>query len=65
MKILKADASKPNSQYIQHDCPEMNGNIINNDSDYKYMEEFICIYGAVQVYSRANLKCLIRHVQMI
>ena len=30
--------------YIQHDCPEMNGNIINNDSDYEYMEEFICIW---------------------
>ena len=44
MKILKADASKRNSQYIQHDCPEINGNIINNDSDYEYMEEFICIW---------------------
>ena len=43
MKILKADASKPNSQYIKKDCPEMNGNIIKKDSGYEYMEESICI----------------------
>ena len=44
MKIFNSDASKPNSQYIQHDWPEMNGNITNNDSDCEYMEEFICIW---------------------
>ena len=44
MKIFKADASKPNSHYIQHDWPEMNRNITKNDSDCEYMEKFICIW---------------------